>query len=162
MGASDREVMERLNLKRTQYFVYRARLYRESAQQFNASRPEDLVYQKDLLKERLVRLFRQAEQDITKSANASDTGLIISGGRAALYLAAQNIAINLFKLEHEGLRILNNAGERNGNGYLRRDDRPSETEGKVRILPREYVLSDQGAGEQQRPTSPVTDESQIY
>ncbi len=32
--------------------------------------------------------------------------------RASIYLAAQNIAINIFKLESEGLRILANGQER--------------------------------------------------
>ena len=62
-----------------------------------------LSIKKELLSERLTRLFNQAELDLTQNTP-------IEGGnnRASIYLAAQNIAINIFKLESEGLRILVN------------------------------------------------------
>ncbi len=105
-GKPDREIMEQLQIKRSQYYEYKSKLFQQSAELFNRFNDENrasLIYQKELLSERLTRLFNQAELDLTQNTP-------IEGGnnRASIYLAAQNIAINIFKLESEGLRILVN------------------------------------------------------
>ncbi len=64
---------------------------------------DSLIFHKELLSERLTRLFSQAELDLIQN-----TSLEGGNNRASIYLAAQNIAINIFKLESEGLRILAN------------------------------------------------------
>lgn len=68
---------------------------------------DSLIYQKELLSDRLTRFYKQAEQDLTEN-NLQQSG----NARAPIYLAAQNIAINIFKLEHEGLRVLANGQAR--------------------------------------------------
>ena len=98
--------MEELRIKRSQYYEYKSKLFQQSAElfdRFNDENRDSLIYQKELLSERLIRLYKQAESDLTQNTS-------IEGGnnRASIYFAAQNIAINIFKLESEGLRILSN------------------------------------------------------
>lgn len=105
-GSPDREIMERLQIKRSQYYEYKSRLYQQSGDlfdRFNIQHRNSLIYHKELLFERLTRLYTQAESDLTH--NAYPEG---GNNRASIYLAAQNIAINILKLETEGLRILAN------------------------------------------------------
>lgn len=64
-----------------------------------------------MLSERLTRLFNQAELDLTQNSYREG-----GNNRASIYLAAQNIAINIFKLESEGLLVL-----ANGQGRQMRD-----------------------------------------
>jgi hypothetical protein len=106
-GKLDREIMEELHVKRSQYYEYKSKLFQQSAELFDRFKDENrdsLIYHKEVLSERLTRLYKQAELDLTQNT------LIEGGGnnRASTYLAAQNIAINIFKLESEGLRILAN------------------------------------------------------
>ena len=63
--------------------------------------------------------------DLTQNA-------LIEGGnnRASIYLAAQNIAINIFKLESEGLRVLANGQGRQLRGLEAYNERRGEEEGK--------------------------------
>jgi hypothetical protein len=105
-GKPDREIMEQLQIKRSQYYEYKSKLFQQSAELFNRFNDENrasLIYQKELLSERLTRLYKQAELDLMQN-----TPIEGSNNRASIYLAAQNIAINIFKLESEGLRILAN------------------------------------------------------
>jgi biotin operon repressor len=123
-GKLDREIMDELQIKRSQYYEYKSKLFQQSADlfdRFNDKNRGSLIYQKELLSERLTRLYKQAELDLTQSSPAE-------GGntRASIYLAAQNIAINILKLESEGLRILANGQGRQLRGlptYTERRDR---------------------------------------
>ena len=113
-GKLDREIMEELRIKRSQYYEYKSRLFQQSGElfdRFNDQNRDSLIYHKEILSERLTRLYKQAELDLTQNT-------IIEGGnnRASIYLAAQNIAINIFKLESEGLRILANGQGRQMRG----------------------------------------------
>ena len=114
-GKLDREIMEELRIKRSQYYEYKSKLFQQSAELFDRltdQNRDSLIYHKELLSERLIRLYKQAESDLTQNT-------LIEGGsnnRASIYLAAQNIAINIFKLENEGLRILANGQGRQMRG----------------------------------------------
>ena len=113
-GRLDREIMEELQIKRSQYYEYKSKLFQQSAElfdQFNDENRNSLIYQKELLSERLTRLYKQAELDLAQTTPAEG-----GNNRASIYLAAQNIAINILKLESEGLRIL-----ANGQGRQLRD-----------------------------------------
>jgi hypothetical protein len=105
-GRPDREIMEQLQIKRSQYYEYKSKLFQQSAElfdRFTDQNSDSIIYHKELLSERLTRLYKQAELDLTQNT-------LPEGGnnRASIYLAAQNIAINIFKLENEGLRVLAN------------------------------------------------------
>ena len=105
-GKPDREIMEQLQIKRSQYYEYKSKLFQQSSELFdrlNERQKDSLIYHKELLSERLTRLFNQAELDLTQNSYREG-----GNNRASIYLAAQNIAINIFKLESEGLRILAN------------------------------------------------------
>jgi hypothetical protein len=105
-GKPDREIMEQLQIKRSQYYEYKSKLFQQSAElfdQLNDQNRESLIYHKELLSERLTRLYKRAELDLTQNTS-TDSG----NKRASIYLVAQNIATNIFKLESEGLRILAN------------------------------------------------------
>ena len=120
-GKLDREIMEELQIKRSQYYEYKSRLFQQSAELFdrlNDQNRDSLIYHKELLSERLTRLYKQAELDLTQNT-------LIEGGnnRASIYLAAQNIAINIFKLESEGLRILANGQGRQLRGLQTYNER---------------------------------------
>jgi hypothetical protein len=103
-GRPDREIMEQLQIKRSQYYEYKSKLFQQSAElfdRFTDKNRDSLIYHKELLSERLTRLYRQAELDLAQTTPAEG-----GNNRASIYLAAQNIAINILKLESEGLRIL--------------------------------------------------------
>jgi hypothetical protein len=120
-GRLDREIMEELQIKRSQYYEYKSKLYQQSAElfdRFNDENRDSLIYQKDLLSERLTRLYKQAELDLIQSTPAKG-----GNNRASIYLAAQNIAINILKLESEGLRILANGQGRQLRGLQAHNER---------------------------------------
>jgi hypothetical protein len=103
-GKPDREIMEQIQIKRSQYYEYKSKLFQQSAElfdRFNDENRDSLIYQKEMLSERLTRLYNLAELEL--SQNTSPQG---GNSRASIYLAAQNIAINIFKLEIEGVRVL--------------------------------------------------------
>ena len=106
-GMLDREIMKELQIKHSQYYEYKSKLFQQSSELFERLTKENknsLIYQKELLSERLTRLYKQAELDLTRNPLTEGGG----NHRASIYLAAQNIAINIFKLESEGLRVLAN------------------------------------------------------
>jgi hypothetical protein len=120
-GKLDREIMEQLQIKRSQYYEYKSRLFQQSTELFDRlsdQNGDSLIYHKELLAERLTRLYNQAASDLTQN-----TQLEGSNNRAAIYLAAQNIAINIFKLESEGLRILANGQGRHLQGLQSHNER---------------------------------------
>lgn len=120
-GRLDREIMEELQIKRSQYYEYKSRLFQQSTELFDRlsdQNRDSLIYQKELLFERLTRLYKQAELDLTQSTPAEG-----GNNRASIYLVAQNIAINIFKLESEGLRILANGQGRHLQGLQSHNER---------------------------------------
>ena len=92
-GKPDREIMDQLQIKRSQYYEYKSKLFQQSAElfdRFNDENRDSLIFHKELLSERLTRLYNRAELELTQ--NASPQG---GSYRASIYLAAQNIAIIL-------------------------------------------------------------------
>ncbi len=143
-GRPDREIMEQLHIKKSQYYEYKIKLFQQSVElfdRFKEQQRDSLIYHKELLSERLTRLYKQAELDLTQN-----TTIESGNNRASIYLAAQNIAINIFKLENEGLRVLANGqgrqlrgleayNERRGVGpaaiQKRRDEFECDDESKI-------------------------------
>jgi hypothetical protein len=101
-GMVDREIIDRLNLKRATFYWYRKRLFKESGNLFKQTSDDELLFHKDLLQERLTRMFRQIEIDLRNTT-------LSSKDRAGLYMAAQSYAINIFRLNYEGIVALRNA-----------------------------------------------------
>ncbi|MGC2308622.1 MAG: hypothetical protein WA461_09470 [Nitrososphaeraceae archaeon] len=120
-GRPDREIMEQLHIKKSQYYEYKIKLFEQSAELFNRlndKNRDSLIYHKELLSERLIRLYNQVELDLTRNIYTES-----GNNRASIYLAAQNIAINVFKLESEGLRILANGHGRQLRGLQADNER---------------------------------------
>ena len=178
LGVTDREIMERLQIKKSQYYVYRTKLYKQHADTFNKSRMEDLAFHKNTLSERLTRLYRQAEIKLNNPAmSQKDTAQVLA--------MAQNIATNIFKLEIEGLRILDSqrisnlarqeGGGQEGNGIDNGSQRYIDSESGRRIPIRLLPVND-GEGEgstiryRRDPTIPsidvdpekILDESEVF
>jgi DNA-directed RNA polymerase specialized sigma subunit len=84
-GRSDREIMEKLQIKWSQYYNYKAKLFHQSGELFerlSEQHRDSLIYHKELLSERLNRLYRQAESDLTKITPLE------GGNNRALYLSS--------------------------------------------------------------------------
>jgi len=126
MGMVDAEIMKQLKISRSQYYHYRRKLFAQSAEQFKSERIADLGWHKHLLHDRLTKLYRNAELKLQLKKSNSEDPYIESRDYAATVLAAQNLAINIFKLESEGLRILNNFADatNSGNRYLQGLEQP--------------------------------------
>jgi hypothetical protein len=151
-GKPDREIMEQLQIKRSQYYEYKSKLFQQSAELFNRFNDENrdsLIYQKELLSERLTRLFNQAELDLTQNSYRE------VNNRASIYLAAQNIAINIFKLESEGLYVLANGQGRQMRGL------PTYTESRG-IDPKSVQKANETEKVANSNQSTEYDESEIY
>lgn len=163
-GAIDREIMEQLHLKKSQYYAYRARLFKESGLLFDRTTDDELIHQKTILQERFIRLYRRLELDLNQ-------GDINGSNRPGLYLAGQSIATNIFKLNYEGLKALKRNGI-NTNRYLRRIELGSgsttdSTNNKVGVLPR-YTESGSPTEQAVRTsgntgnTNQIPDQSEVY
>jgi Putative ATPase subunit of terminase (gpP-like) len=96
-GYTDKEIMEDLGLKERTFYYYKEKLYQKSAQ-IQANKTEQiLVFEAQILKDRLTHMYRQLQQRV-RSENTKARDL------AEITTTAYNIAINIFKLESEGLR----------------------------------------------------------
>lgn len=131
-GFVDREIMDSLGLKSTAFYIYKRKLYQQTADIFQKERIQDLYYHKHLLHDRLTKLYRRAESRLLETRIdpvTKEVRYTIDGhDLAPNLLAAQNLAVNIFKLEMEGLRVL-----QGNNKYGRIDVLPesltSETDG---------------------------------
>lgn len=165
MGMTDSEIQKQLVVSKAQYYHYRRKLFDQSADLFKTEHLTDLGWHKQLLHDRLTKIYRNMELKIQLKKENGDP-YIESRDYASTCLAAQNIAINVFKLESEGLRILNNIAESNSNSgsrYLANLEQP-----KVRVLSDgTTAIGDRGEGPESLQSSVVDedkepDESQIY
>jgi hypothetical protein len=70
VGKLDRKIMEELRIKRSQYYEYKSKLFQQSGELFDRltdQNRDSLIYHKELLSERLTRLYRRAELDLTQN-----------------------------------------------------------------------------------------------
>jgi hypothetical protein len=101
-GRTDSEIMEELHIKERTFYYYKSKLYEQSAELQRKKTEETLAFETQILKDRLTRLYRHVEQRLTcentKCREAADLSEV-----------ACNIAINIFRLENEGLRALHSS-----------------------------------------------------
>lgn len=141
-GMLDREIMEKLHIKKNAYYQYRKRLFRESGDLFRQTDADELLYHKELLQERLTRMFRQIEIDL----NNKD---LSNKDRAGLYLAAQSYAMNIFRLNYEGIAALNGIQGRSSlaiNTSIGSEDSPRSGAAVVRLLQTQDTGGGRGNG----------------
>lgn len=100
-GYNDGEIMRQLGLTRRLFYYYKDKIYKASAA-IQARKAENiLAWEQQLLKERLTRLFRLLEVKAGEPACRA-------GEAAACAEIGQEIAINILRLENEGLRVKQN------------------------------------------------------
>ena len=98
-GHTDKEIIEELGIKERTFYYYKEKLYQQSAEIQAKKTEQILVFESQILKDRLTDMYRQLQQ----RARAENTK---ARDLAEITTAAYNIAINIFKLESEGLRAL--------------------------------------------------------
>jgi hypothetical protein len=91
--------MEELSIKERTFYYYKEKLYQQSAEIQAKKTEQILAFETQILKDRLTRMYRQLEQRAS-SANTKARDV------AEITTVACNIAINILKLESEGLRAL--------------------------------------------------------
>jgi|SRR5215831_2126166 len=96
-GYTEGEIIEELRISRSTYFRYKTKVINIFGDQAQKKTQANVELEAEVLKDRLTRLFRALEIGI------ADKDIELSH-RAAAAAVAQDIAINIFKLEAEGLR----------------------------------------------------------
>jgi hypothetical protein len=98
IGYTDIDIMEKLHIKRSVFYYYKRKISIASAELQRRKSNDILSFEQQVLKDRLVRLFRILEsRSVDRNTRSGDVALCVS--------IAQEIAINILKLENEGLRV---------------------------------------------------------
>ena len=101
-GYTDTEMKTMLNVPERTYYNHKLLLYKKYGT-LQREKSEDVVYyQQMLLAERLTKLYRYCELKLQK-----DLGHMNGNEFAALASVSQELAVNLLRLEAEGLRATN-------------------------------------------------------
>jgi ACT domain-containing protein len=96
-GASDKEIMQELGLKRANFYKYKAKIYKRSEAVQSKKSEKSLAFYQEILNGRLTRIFRVLEEKVAdKNTKARDV--------VRCALLAQDVAINIVRLEAEGLK----------------------------------------------------------
>lgn len=110
-GRTDHEMQRMLGMSHTTYYRYKDKMYKQYGS-IQRNKIEDAVYyQQQLLSDRLTRIFRILESKMTDDSSRMN-GIEFS----AVASMAQEIGMNILRLEGEGFRATN----RNLNGVLQR------------------------------------------
>jgi uncharacterized protein YjcR len=91
-GHTDKEIIEELGIKERTFYYYKEKLYQQSAEIQAKKTEQILVFESQILKDRLTDIYRQLQQRV-RAENTKARDL------AEITTAAYNIAINIFKLE---------------------------------------------------------------
>jgi hypothetical protein len=101
VGHTDNEIMDKLKIPRSTFYYYKKKLNEESSQEFMKKEVEDLAFDVDVLRDRLTIMFKVSQDKLNdKNTKAKDIPNLLEAG--------QELAINLFRLESEGLKALDN------------------------------------------------------
>jgi hypothetical protein len=96
-SSTDKEIMQELGLKRANFYKYKAKIYKRSAAIQSEKSEESLAFYQQILNDRLTRIYRVLSEKLEdKKTRGRDA--------ARCALAAQEVAINILRLESEGLR----------------------------------------------------------
>lgn len=101
-GYTDREMMSQLHMSESTYYWYKSKLY-EKYGKIQREKTEDMIYlQQQILYERLTKLYKLSEDKLTKDSKHMNGAEIAAVGQIA-----QELSINILKLECEGIRSMN-------------------------------------------------------
>lgn len=95
LGHSNAEIMNKLNIPRRTFYYYKKKVNEESAAEFQKKKAEDLAFDMSILRDRLSRMYKTAI-DSCNDPVTCDIPKTLE--------IAQKLAINLFRLEVEGLK----------------------------------------------------------
>jgi len=97
-GYTDSEIMAEIRLGRSQFYRYKAKMYQMFGNVAAKKTQESIEFEAEVLKDRLIRLHRTLEAAMLREgAELADIAQAAAVG--------MEIAINVFKLECEGLRV---------------------------------------------------------
>lgn len=142
LGYTDTEIIAKLKISETMYYHYRKKLFAVHGARIGSAVSEDSVaFSMQTLEDRLNQIYRtlntflqRAISDEENPANAKEI--------APVAIVMENVAINLFKLQGEGLRIVK------GVGSLTRYDRYTQitgqqSTGNIQVLPTSASTTEQ-------------------
>jgi hypothetical protein len=102
LGRTDREMIQELKMKNSTFYWYKRKLYKRYGRIARQKTEDSIFLQQEVLAERLIRTYRNLEIKAREDRN-NMTGTDL----ANLASIQQEIAINILKLETEGLRATN-------------------------------------------------------
>lgn len=103
IGLSDIEIMNKMNLRRSTYYYYRARLFEMHGESFKRLKPEDLAFHIDTYRERMTKTASKLDAALNIALRSTDPMIFREAASIATIL--QNISINLLKLESESIAV---------------------------------------------------------
>jgi len=103
----DRDIIRELNMNRSAFYACKRRIFKEEAEIFKQQTIDDIAFHSSTLHARLRRLLNIAERKLESMA-ISDTKDI-----APMLVQAKEIAINIWELETQGIRVANSEFNRN-------------------------------------------------
>jgi ACT domain-containing protein len=96
-SSTDKEIMQELGLKRANFYKYKAKIYKRSEAIQSKNSEKSLAFYQQILNDRLTRIYRVLEEKVAdKNTKARDV--------VRCALLAQDVAINIVRLEAEGLK----------------------------------------------------------
>lgn len=124
LGAYDKQIQEQLGISMTQFYIYKKKMLAESAQRFMNQKEEDIAFHKELLEQRLGKIYMHLESALRKTNPFNDNlPYIASKDLAAVTNVMRFLAIDLFKLNQEGIKI----AKHGGHDYIRNNERVIQT-----------------------------------
>jgi ACT domain-containing protein len=97
-SSTDKEIMQELGLKRANFYKYKAKIYKRSKAIQLKNSQKSLAFYQEILNDRLTRIYRALEEKLAdKNTKAREV--------AKCALLAQEVAINIVRLEAEGLKV---------------------------------------------------------
>lgn len=107
LGYTDTEIIRDRGMKRRWFYVCKAKIYEQDKDLLQYKKIQDLATDVFLLRERLTRLYKITEDKLTQQQQTNHDDAI---GASKLLERAESIAINIFKLETEGVIVANKSG----------------------------------------------------
>jgi ACT domain-containing protein len=97
-SSTDKEIMQELGLKRANFYKYKAKIYKKSEAIQSKNSEKSLAFYQEMLNDRLTRIYRVLEEKVAdKNTKARDV--------VKCALLARDVAINILRLEVEGLKV---------------------------------------------------------
>ena len=104
-GMEDKAIMRELNMTTSVYYRCKKKIYKKEAEIFKKQTVEDIAYKSSTLRMRLVDLYKLAVRKLNSSADLSKGEYNPSKDFASTLKVAEEIAINIFQLDTQGIQV---------------------------------------------------------